>query len=166
MRRVGRLEHMGYVKRYQERLQTSPQLERAFHSSHRAYAAARWALLSEEDRIWCEQKGYAAVLRDTGVGGIRCFTQVRCLHVHTAHALAAEGEKNIIGQWVLEALRNGEDSVASDYQKSHDLSAAAPHTPTTATGLTQSPCVKPAGWLHCVLSSMTAVSSQSIVGVL
>ena len=43
-----------------------------------------------------------------GVGGMRGFTQVRCLHVHTAHALVEGGEANIVGRWVLEALRNGE----------------------------------------------------------
>ena len=41
MRRVGRLEHMGYVKRYQERLMASPEYEAAFEAAHRAYAAAR-----------------------------------------------------------------------------------------------------------------------------
>ena len=41
VRRVGRLEHMGYVKRYQERLMTSPEYEAAFEAAHRAYAAAR-----------------------------------------------------------------------------------------------------------------------------
>ena len=41
VRRVGRLEHMGYVKRYQERLMTSPEYEAAFEAAHRAYAATR-----------------------------------------------------------------------------------------------------------------------------
>ena len=126
----------------------SPEYEAAFEAAHRAYAATRWALLSEEDRAWCEAKGYEAVLRDTGVGGMRGFTQVRCLHVHTAHALVAGGEANIVGQWVLEALRNGEDAVANDYQKAHEpptrvraraAATAAPatlatHTTGTGTG--------------------------------
>lgn len=124
----------------------SPEYEAAFEAAHRAYAATRWALLSEEDRAWCEAKGYEAVLRDTGVGGMRGFTQVRCLHVHTAHALVAGGEANIVGQWVLEALRNGEDAVANDYQKAHEppttararaaatAAPAAPATDTTGTG--------------------------------
>ena len=71
---------------------------------------------------------------------MRGFTQVRCLHVHTAHALVAGGEANIVGQWVLEALRNGEDAVANDYQKAHEpptsararaAATAAPGTPAT-----------------------------------
>ena len=121
----------------------SPEYEAAFEAAHRAYAATRWALLSEEDRAWCEAKGYEAVLRDTG-GGMRGFTQVRCLHVHTAHALVAGGEANIVGRWVLEALRNGEDAVANDYQKAHEpptsararaAATAAPATlPTHTTG--------------------------------
>ena len=79
---------------------------------------------------------------------MRGFTQVRCLHVHTAHALVAGGEANIVGQWVLEALRNGEDAVANDYQKAHEpptrvraraAATAAPatlatHTTGTGTG--------------------------------
>ena len=49
-----------------------------------------------------------APLTRPGVGGMRGFTQVRCLHVHAAHALVEGGEANIVGRWVLEALRNGE----------------------------------------------------------
>ena len=60
-----------------------------------------------------------------GVGGMRGFTQVRCLHVHTAHALVAGGEANIVGRWVLEALRNGEDAEANDYQKAHEPPTSA-----------------------------------------
>ena len=123
VRRVGRLEHMGYVRRYQAEIEASPEYQREFEANHRAYAAARWALLSDEDRAFCEQKGFAAVLRDTGVGGIRCSSQVRCLHVHTAHALATGG--NLVGRWVLEALRRGEDALASEYQLFRGPGAAA-----------------------------------------
>lgn len=112
VRRVGRLEHLGYVKRFQERLRADPALVAEFEANHRAYGARRWALLDAEDRAWCEERGYAPVLRDTGVGGIRCVTQVRCLHVHLAHELAEGDNSNVVGRWVREALERGEDQAA------------------------------------------------------
>ena len=85
-------------------------------ADHRRYGEQRWALLTEDDRAWCERKGYDAVLRDTGVGGIRDAGAVRCLHVHLAHALATGGG-NLVGRWVLEALSRGEDGRAAEYQR-------------------------------------------------
>ena len=48
VRRVGRLEHLGYVKKFQERLKADPALVAEFEANHRAYGARRFALLDDE----------------------------------------------------------------------------------------------------------------------
>ena len=50
------------------------------------------------------------VLRDTGVGGLRFASQVKCLHAHLAHALS--GADNPIGRRVIDALAKGADAKA------------------------------------------------------
>jgi hypothetical protein len=78
-------------------------------AAHSEYGATRWATLSEEDRERCAgHEAFAAALRDSGVGGMRFATQVKCLHVHLAHALA--GGRNPIGARVLAALDRGDDA--------------------------------------------------------
>ena len=109
--RVGRLEHMGLVQDYQAALaRDDTVLAEELAAAHRAYGSARWAALSEDDRAYCERSNYSHVLRDTGVGGLRFVSQVKCLHAHLAHSLS--GKDNPIGRRVLEALARGDDAKA------------------------------------------------------
>ena len=66
--------------------------------------------LSDEDRDYClrSHESFPSVLRDTGVGGQRFPTQVKCLHVHLAHTLA--GGRNPVGERVLRMLEEGRDA--------------------------------------------------------
>lgn len=108
--RVGRLEHLGFVQTYQSDVKTDAALAAELEAAHRSYGAARWAELSSEDRAYVEGAGYAAVLRDTGVGGLRFVSQVKCLHAHLAHHLA--GGHNPVGRRVVDALARGDDRAA------------------------------------------------------
>lgn len=108
--RVGRLEHLGYVQAYQADVKTDAALASALEAAHRSYGATRWAELSNEDRAYAEGAGYAAVLREAGVGGLRFANQVKCLHAHLAHHLA--GGRNPIGKRVVDALARGDDRAA------------------------------------------------------
>ena len=99
------------------------QLATALAAAHRAYATARWAALSEEDREFCTKRGYASVLRDTGVAGLRFENQIKCLHAHCAHALA--GGQNPIGARVLEALARGDDAAAGSGAQGDHTDAAS-----------------------------------------
>ena len=129
-RRVGRLEHRGYVRLYQQMLHEDEVAFSRFREQQREYAALRWSVLSESDRQYCEKSGLASVLRDTGVAGIRFPNQVKCLHTHVAHALAMgsattafavadesparrAGSGNIVGEWALAALERGEDTATA-----------------------------------------------------
>ena len=119
--RIGRLEHLGLVGAYQERLAADPAAKATMAAAHAHYGAARWSLLSPDDRAACEARGLAGVLRDTGVAGLRDTSgaHVKCLHTMTAHRLAqiAAGDldpsrANVVGQWALDALAAGEDAQA------------------------------------------------------
>ena len=64
--------------------------------------------LSDEDKEHCEKEGYASVLRDCGVGGLRFVNQVKCLHLQYGHYLASGGD-NVVGEWTrAELVRRGE----------------------------------------------------------
>jgi len=113
--RVGRLEHLGLVQEWQNEVarDSAAPFAVALAAAHREYAAVRWAALTDEDRTFCEaqHEGYVAALRDAGVGGQKFGTQVKCLHVHLAHALA--GANNPVGRRTLEALLRGDDKAVS-----------------------------------------------------
>lgn len=108
--RAGRLEHMGWVQDFQNEVCHNTALASELAAAHAQYGAARWAALTDEDRAYCEQEGYVQVLRDTGVGGLRFASQVKCLHAHLAHALS--GADNPIGRRVIDALAKGADAKA------------------------------------------------------
>lgn len=125
-RRIGRLEHLGCVKRCQQMVHEQEDLRAALAEAHAEYARARWSLLSEEDRTYCERKGWADLYRDTGVAGLRCPEAVKCLHTHTAHALASGG-RNPIGKWALDALERGDDAAALAQPPAAPAAGAEPH---------------------------------------
>lgn len=111
--RVGTLEHRGLVQQWQQLVKDDAGFAAELAAAHAAYGAARWSKLSDEDREYCTTRdGFASALRDTGVGGLRFVSQVKCLHTHLAHTLA--GGVNPVGAKVLEALRRNEDREAGD----------------------------------------------------
>ena len=119
--RVGRLEHLGYVQRWQQEVKTDQDLAASLAAAHREYGATRWAALSDEDRTYClAHEAYTAALRDTGVGGLRFESQIKCLHAHLSHALA--GGNNPVGRRVVNALERAEDNAV--------LSSSAPTPPS------------------------------------
>uniref|UniRef100_A0A7S4BZU0 DUF501 domain-containing protein n=1 Tax=Chrysotila carterae TaxID=13221 RepID=A0A7S4BZU0_CHRCT len=107
-RRVGRLEHLGFVQNFYARLASDERAREAFADAHLSYGCTRWALLNDADKAYCEANAYTRVLRDCGVGGLRHTSQIKCLHLHYAHYLATG--KNIIGEWVQEALDHEADN--------------------------------------------------------
>ena len=75
--------------------------------AHADYGATRWAALTPDDREWClEREEFARVLRDTGVGGLRFPSQVKCLHAHYAHFLGDPLGGNPVGKRVPDRIRS------------------------------------------------------------
>ena len=94
---ISHLEAAGVIKSLEARLQEDPAFLAAYHESHRDYVAQRWQHMSAEQQDDAERRGYTALLRERGIGGIGNWDQVRCLHTQYAHHLCGH---NVIGQWL------------------------------------------------------------------
>jgi len=84
------LERKGAIGEFEKRIAADEDLRATLHADHRAYAAARWALLNEGEKQRAIDAGFAQTLRDKGIGGIACFDAIKCLHLHAAHHLAEQ----------------------------------------------------------------------------
>lgn len=83
---VSRLEASGLMRDMTERLDTDPDLAKAYRRAHESYLAQRDAI---------EPLG-----TDVSAGGMP--SRVKCLHVHLAHALACGPGANPFGDEALE----------------------------------------------------------------
>lgn len=86
VKRVGRLEGGGGVRRMEAKAESDPDFGRALEEAHRSYAAERDALVPSD----------ATPRPSGGVGGAR--EGVKCLHAHYAHHAAAA--TNPVGELV------------------------------------------------------------------
>jgi len=91
---LARIESQGVVKELEKRLQEDLELKQAYHQSHKDYVIARWQLMTPEHKKIIEAKGFTPLFETLGIGGIKNWDQIRCLHMQYAHHLAVE---NAIG---------------------------------------------------------------------
>ncbi len=101
VRAIDRLEAAGTIKELEARVRADHALAARFAHAHRAYIAARLALLTPHEHDYLERTGMLASLTTRGIGGTADFTRVKCLHMHVAHALVAD---NPVGTLVLDRL--------------------------------------------------------------
>ena len=87
-KRAADLERDGAVGQLERCIAADETLRQSLEADHRGYAAARWALLAQDEQQHAIDAGYATTLRDKGIGGIADFTKIKCLHLHLAHHLA------------------------------------------------------------------------------
>lgn len=85
---LSRLEHEGWIRRLGQRLRDDAAFLASVESDHASYATERWSLLSAPDRDEIRRRGLEGELTKTGIGGIRDWATVKCLHLHYAHHLA------------------------------------------------------------------------------
>ncbi len=97
IQQISQLEYQGLIRVIEKLIQDDASLRARYHENHQAYIRERWAELTERDRRWIEAKGLASVFLKRGIGGLRDWSQVKCLHMHYAHHRARE---NVIGQWL------------------------------------------------------------------
>jgi hypothetical protein len=71
------------------------ELKEKLRKDHLRYQRLRWESLTPDQIDSVETPKYLESLKSTGVGGVRDFSRVRCLHMHYAHHLV---EENCIGQ--------------------------------------------------------------------
>jgi hypothetical protein len=104
-REIAALESGGMIGGIEEKIASDPQFKERVVRAHRSYIERRRGLLSDVDLAYIEERGMLPALLKRGIGGIEDFSHVKCLHLHAAHALAAE---NPIGEIVLESLARRE----------------------------------------------------------
>lgn len=85
---VADLERQGAIGELEAVIAEDDGLKESLAADHRAYAEARWALLTPDEQQRAVEAGLAGTLRDKGIGGIADFTRLKCLHLHLAHHLA------------------------------------------------------------------------------
>jgi len=94
VKQISRLEHLGVIEQLERLVERDPLFRNRYHEDHRAYIEERWRQLSERDRLFIQQQGLIPVFKERGIGGLRDWNTVKCLHMHYAHHKARE---NVIG---------------------------------------------------------------------
>lgn len=92
---LSRIESQGVVKELEKRIEQDDSLKEAYFQCHKDYIADRWSLMTQEHKEMIETKGFTPLFNTLGIGGIKNWQQIRCLHMQYAHHLAKE---NIIGR--------------------------------------------------------------------
>lgn len=91
---IAEIETSGWVKQIEAELEQNEDLRAAYLTNQLSYVELRWALMRDEDKTRIEELGFSDLFNQYGIGGIRQWDKVRCLHMQYAHHLA---EGNVIG---------------------------------------------------------------------
>ena len=94
---INQLETRGLVKELEQRLKDDSDFMAAYQTNQQAYVDARWANCSAQDKQLLKDKNFSDLFDSYGIGGLRDWQQIRCLHMHYAHHLCGD---NVIGQWL------------------------------------------------------------------
>jgi hypothetical protein len=94
---VARLESRGLIKELERTLAEDSALRSAYRLDHLWYIETRWSTLSLEDRDAIVQAGHLSTFRHRGIGGVRDWSTVKCLHAHIAHHRV---RRSTIGSWL------------------------------------------------------------------
>jgi len=99
IRQVSEFESYGWIGKIEERISSDPDFKSEYRDNHIAYGKERWEALLPSHREAVVQKGWENVYRDTGIGGIRDWDHVKCLHLQYAHHAASA---NVVGRFLQE----------------------------------------------------------------
>ena len=99
IRQVSEFESYGWIGKIEERIQADSDFRAEYHENHRAYGLERWAALLPAHQETVIEKGWENVYRNTGIGGIREWDFVKCLHLQFAHHA---GAANVVGRFLQE----------------------------------------------------------------
>ncbi len=109
VQKVSKLEDKGLVGHFTGKMKKDEEFAAQMRKMHRSYARQRFELLSSEQKKEIKEisPDLYRVLKQSGVGGIRDKTGIKCLHVHLADFLA-RGE-NPVGKEVYRMLPGAEE---------------------------------------------------------
>ncbi|HCH33536.1 MAG TPA: DUF501 domain-containing protein [Oceanospirillaceae bacterium] len=94
---INQLETAGLVKQLEQQLKDDPAWMAAYQLNHQDYVAKRWANCSTHEVSELERLGFTRLFDSYGIGGLRDWRQIRCLHMQYAHHLCGA---NVIGQYL------------------------------------------------------------------
>jgi hypothetical protein len=88
---IAEIETGGEVKRIEQQLQTDDDLRAAHLADQQRYVDLRWKMMADSDRQRIAELGFTQLFNSYGIGGIRHWDKVRCLHMQYAYHLAVGG---------------------------------------------------------------------------
>ena len=94
---IDRLEANGVIAQLQQKLDAEPAYQRQLADAHRAHIQLRSDLMTDDERCRVQQLGFEPVFEQRGIGGIKNFNRIRCLHTYYAAHLVSP---NLIGEWL------------------------------------------------------------------
>ncbi|WP_417228225.1 DUF501 domain-containing protein [Amphritea sp.] len=88
---IAEIETSGEVKRIEQQLETDDDLRAAHLADQQRYVDLRWQMMADSDRQRIAELGFTELFDSYGIGGIRHWDKVRCLHMQYAYHLAVGG---------------------------------------------------------------------------
>ena len=88
---IAEIETAGWVKRIEQQIQEDEELRQAHLADQQAYVTLRWEKMQDADRQRIAELGFSELFDSYGIGGIRHWDKVRCLHMQYAYHLAVGG---------------------------------------------------------------------------
>lgn len=88
---IAEIETSGEVKRIEQQLDTDDDLRAAHLADQQRYVDLRWQMMADSDRQRIAELGFTELFDSYGIGGIRHWDKVRCLHMQYAYHLAVGG---------------------------------------------------------------------------
>jgi len=88
VRAISGLEHGGLITEIERAISNQEDLRSQVREDHLRYIEERWATLEPQEIAYIKSHGFDEKLKACGIGGIRNFEAVKCLHLHYAHHLA------------------------------------------------------------------------------
>ena len=89
---IAEIETAGWVKLIEQEIATDDDLKQAHWQDQERYVARRWDMMRPEDKQRIEALGFTELFNSYGIGGIRHWDKVRCLHMQYAYHLAMSEE--------------------------------------------------------------------------
>lgn len=90
-RAIAEIETGGEVKRIEQQIGLDDELRAAHLADQQRYVDLRWKMMADNDRQRIDELGFTELFNSYGIGGIRHWDKVRCLHMQYAYHLAVGG---------------------------------------------------------------------------
>ncbi len=86
---IAEIETAGTVKQLEQALQAEPDFLAEHLADQQRYVDLRWQLMAAADRQRIEERGFTELFNQYGIGGIRHWDKIRCLHMQYAFHMVA-----------------------------------------------------------------------------